>query len=79
MSDPRSLVESLARALVERPEAVEVSEHPDPEGVRFEVRVAPDDVGRLVGRDGRTVRAIRILLDAASDVDRTRYLLDVVG
>ena len=72
-------LESLARELVEEPARVEVFEHPEPGGVRFEVRVAPDDVGRLVGRGGRTVRAIRNLLAAASEIDRTRYFVDVAG
>ncbi len=79
MSDPRSLIESLARELVDDPTRVEVFEHPEPGGVRFELRVAPEDVGRLVGRGGRTVRAIRNLLSTASEIDRTRYFVDVAG
>lgn len=79
MSDPRSLVENVAKGLVERPEAVEVFEHPEAGGVRFEVHVAPEDVGRIVGREGRTIRALRTLLATASEIDRTRYVVDVVG
>jgi predicted RNA-binding protein YlqC (UPF0109 family) len=79
VSDPRTLIESLCRGLVEQPDEVEVFEHPESGGVRFEVRVAAEDIGRVVGREGRTVRAIRSLLQTASEIDRTRYLLDVSG
>ena len=78
MSDPRTLIENLARELVEHRDQVQVSELPDSSGVRFEIRVAQEDIGRLVGRDGRTVRAIRTLLATASEIDRTRYFVDIV-
>ena len=78
MSDPRTLIENLCRELVDRPDEVQVSEHPDARGVRFEVRVAKDDIGRLVGREGRTVRALRTLLATASEIDRTRYYVEIL-
>lgn len=78
MADPRSLVERLARRLVDDPAAVSVSEHPEGSGVVFELTVGPGDVGRVIGRDGRTVRALRLLLSAAGEVDRTRYSLEVI-
>lgn len=56
----------LARSLVEEPDRVEVSGTEDGSRVDLELTVAPDDVGRVIGRQGRTIRAIRTVVKAAS-------------
>lgn len=56
------LVLYLARALVDKPELVELRTSDADGGKLFELKVAPDDVGKVIGRDGRTVNAIRSLL-----------------
>jgi predicted RNA-binding protein YlqC (UPF0109 family) len=56
----------LARALVDEPERVEVSSIESDSRVDLELRVAPDDMGRVIGRQGRTIRAIRSVVKAAS-------------
>ena len=56
----------LARSLVEEPDQVEVSATEDGTRVDLELTVAPDDVGRVIGRQGRTIRAIRTVVKAAS-------------
>jgi predicted RNA-binding protein YlqC (UPF0109 family) len=56
----------LARALVDEPERVEVSGIESDSRVDLELRVAPDDMGRVIGRQGRTIRAIRSVVKAAS-------------
>lgn len=72
------LVEYVAKALVEDPEAVEVEmvRDTDSECV-IELRVAPDDRGRVIGKNGRTAHALRVLLDAASPEHLT-VSLDIV-
>jgi predicted RNA-binding protein YlqC (UPF0109 family) len=55
----RELLEYLAREIVDDPDAVEVSERTDERGVLFTLRVAQDDMGKVIGRGGRTARAIR--------------------
>ena len=55
----RDVVVYLARALVDDPDRVTVEELPTGRGVTYEVRTAPDDVGKLIGRGGRTVKALR--------------------
>ena len=62
----KELIEYIARALVDQPEAVELRSTPSPEGVLYELKVAPDDVGKVIGRDGRTVNALRALVTAAA-------------
>jgi predicted RNA-binding protein YlqC (UPF0109 family) len=62
----KDLIEYIARALVDRPEVVELKITPSPEGMLYELKVAPDDVGKIIGRDGRTVNAWRALVTAAA-------------
>jgi uncharacterized protein len=75
----KDLVEFLACALVDDPEAVEVDSFEEDDGTLvFEVRVAEDDVGKVIGRSGRTVNALRTVVRAASVREGRRVLVDVV-
>ena len=67
----RALVEMIARALVDRPEAVAVRETREDGETVIELRVAPEDVGKVIGRQGRTARALRTIV-AASGPGRGR-------
>ena len=62
----REVVVYLARALVDEPERVTVEELPGARGVTYEVRTAPEDVGKLIGRGGRTVKALRRVVKATA-------------
>lgn len=66
MTRLENLLLVLARALVDEPERVEVSGIESDSRVDLELRVAPDDMGRVIGRQGRTIRAIRSVVKAAS-------------
>lgn len=66
MSRLEDLLGFLARSVVEEPEAVEVSATEDDSRVDLELRVAEDDMGRVIGRRGRTIKAIRTVVKAAS-------------
>ncbi len=66
MAQLKNLLLVLARALVDEPERVEVSSIESDSRVDLELRVAPDDMGRVIGRQGRTIRAIRSVVKAAS-------------
>ena len=75
----RDLVEYLAKALVDRPDEVNVEEFEEDDGtVVFEVTVADDDVGKVIGRNGRTVNALRTVIRAAAVRENRRVLVDVV-
>ena len=60
----RDLLEFIARELVDEPDAVRVEEVKDDRGVLLTLRVAPDDMGKVIGRGGRTARAIRSVVKA---------------
>ena len=70
----KSLVELVARALVDDPNAVEVQVVDGPQAATIEVRVAAADVGKLIGRGGRVIKAIRTLARAASTGSGKRAL-----
>jgi uncharacterized protein len=74
----RETVEIIVKALVDDAEAVEVREVERKDALLIEVRVAEADMGKLIGRQGRTVRALRSLLHAAGMKQNRRYLLDIL-
>jgi len=74
-----SLLAYLARALVDDPDQVEVESFEEDDGtVVLELRVAEDDAGKVIGRGGRTVSALRTLVKAASVKQNRRVLVDVI-
>lgn len=75
----RETVEMIVKALVDEHEAVDVREvERTGSTVLIEVRVSPSDMGKVIGRQGRTIRALRALLHAASMKANRRYVLEVV-
>ena len=75
----REAVELLVKRLVDDADAVDVREvERDRSTVIIEVRVAPPDMGKVIGRQGRTVRALRSLLHAASLKHGRRFILEIV-
>jgi uncharacterized protein len=74
----RETVEMIVKALVDDTEAVEVRESERKDALVIEIRVAQSDMGKLIGRQGRTVRALRSLVHAASIKQNRRYILDIV-
>ncbi|MCU1438100.1 MAG: hypothetical protein JWP66_1187 [Naasia sp.] len=69
-------LEHLVKGIVDNPDQVTVSERSTPRGELLEVRVHPDDLGRVIGRSGRTAKALRTLVAALADGRRVR--VDVV-
>ena len=77
MADLKGLIETVARALSDHPEAVSVRESQRRGMTVFELHVAPGDLGRVIGRQGRTAAAIRLLLSSAAELDNKRATLDI--
>lgn len=74
----RVVLEHLTRTLVDDPDSVVVEVSEGRSGLRFSVHVAPGDMGRVIGRKGRTAQAIRTLVRAAAAVDGTEASVDIV-
>ena len=75
----KELIEYLASALAERPEEVRVTESRDEKGPLLLLTAAPEDQSRLIGKEGRTIRAMRSLLAAAAAKTGERYILKIAG
>ena len=73
----KALVELVTRALVDHPEAVEVRQMDDARATVIEVFVSPDDVGKVIGRGGRVIKAIRTLARAAATQSGKRVTVEI--
>lgn len=72
------ILEQIARALVDHPDQVKVSLLEDGRIVTLELRVSPDDVGKVIGKQGRIVKAIRTVVNAAAIKENKRVQVEVV-
>ena len=75
----RELLEYLAREIVDEPDAVEVTETEDDRGLLLSLRVAPEDMGKVIGRGGRTARALRSVIRAAGTRKGVHAAVEIVG
>jgi hypothetical protein len=78
MIEVDELVREIARALVDEPASVEVESENREENTVLKLRVAPQDVGKVIGKQGRTARSVRTILGAVSMKLRHRYTLDIL-
>jgi predicted RNA-binding protein YlqC (UPF0109 family) len=74
----KDLIKYIAQALVDDPEAVEVSEVEGEQTSVIELKVAKDDLGKIIGKQGRTARALRTILGAASAKIKKRSVLEII-
>ena len=78
VTDMRSLILEITRALVDEPEAVQVDVYPDTGATVLRLRVSARDLGKVIGKQGRTARSLRTILGAASMKLKHRFALDIV-
>jgi uncharacterized protein len=74
----KDLVEYVAKALVDHPDQVSVETVDDPTTTTVRLKVAPADLGRVIGKQGRTARAIRTLLHATAARSKRRAMLEIL-
>ncbi len=74
----KELIEYIAKALVDDPEQVEVSEVVGDQTSVLELKVAKDDLGKVIGKQGRSARAMRTILSAASTKLKKRTVLEII-
>lgn len=78
-ADTATLIDYLIRSLVDDPDAVTITRTETSGGELFEISVAPDDVGKVIGRSGRIVKALRTLMRAAGSVDGRNVDIEILG
>ena len=74
----KDLIIRIAKALVDHPEQVEVLEVEGEQILVLELKVAKEDIGKIIGKQGRTARAIRTILSAASGKTKKRTVLEII-
>ena len=78
MSAMRDLLEEIAKALVDNPEDVTVTALEGSQATVLELKVAKEDLGKVIGKQGRTARSIRTILSAASAKIKKRAVLEII-
>ena len=74
----KELVDYIAKSLVDRPDEVQVTEVGGEQTIVYELRVAKEDLGKVIGKQGRTARAMRTILGAASTKLKKRSVLEIL-
>ena len=74
----KELIELISKKLVEHPEDVQVRVIESDAGQTYELRVHPDDMGRVIGKNGRVAKAVRTLLSSAAAKQQVRATLEIV-
>lgn len=74
----RELVEIIARSLVDNPDAVHVNEVAGEQSVILELKVAPEDMGKVIGKQGRIAKAIRTVVKAAATKENKRVVVEII-
>jgi predicted RNA-binding protein YlqC (UPF0109 family) len=78
-ADSEAVVRYLVESLVDAPESVEITVTEEAETIRFEIALDPEDVGKVIGRGGRIIKAIRTLARAAGSTEGRMVDVEVVG
>jgi predicted RNA-binding protein YlqC (UPF0109 family) len=76
--DMRALIEQIAKALVDEPDQVSVNQIDAAQDTVLELKVAPNDLGKVIGKQGRTARAMRNLLSATGIKFHKRFTLEIL-
>ena len=74
----KELVEVIAKALVDNPDEVVVTEKNDGRNITVELHVAPSDMGKVIGKQGRIAKAIRTVVKAASSTGKKKVVVDIL-
>jgi uncharacterized protein len=74
----RELVEVIARSLVDNPNSVQVNEITGEQSVILELRVAPEDMGKVIGKQGRIAKAIRTVVKASATKENKRVVVEII-
>jgi len=74
----KELIELIIKGIVDNPDKVEINEIIGEKSSIFEVRVDPNDIGKVIGRQGRNIKSIRTIVNAAAQKDNKRVIIEIV-
>ncbi len=74
----RELIELIIKGIVDNPDKVEINEIIGEKSSIYEVRVGSDDIGKVIGRQGRNIKSIRTIVNAAAQKDDKRVVIEIV-
>ena len=74
----KELIELIIKGIVDNPDKVEINEIIGEKSSIFEIRVDPDDIGKVIGRQGRNIKSIRTIVNAAAQKDNKRVIIEIV-
>lgn len=74
-----NFIETLVKALVDEPEQVNIVERPQDEATTYEVRVAPNDLGKVIGKQGRIANALRTVAKAAAMKNKRKVYVEIIA
>ena len=74
----KELLENIAKSLVDNPDEVSVTEVEDDDSLILELRVAEDDMGKVIGKQGRIAKAIRVVMKAAAIKEKKKVVVEIV-
>ena len=74
----KELLENIAKSLVDNPSNVEVTETSDEKTITLELRVDPDDMGKVIGKQGKIAKAIRTVAKAAAHKENKRVVVEII-
>lgn len=74
----KELIELMIKGIVENPDKVEINQIVGEKTSVFEIKADPDDIGKIIGKQGRNIKSIRTIINAASQRDNKRVIIEIV-
>jgi uncharacterized protein len=75
----KELIELIIKGIVDKPDKIEISQVVGEKTLIFEVKVDPNDIGKVIGRQGRNIKSIRTIINAAAQKDNKRVIIEIVN
>jgi predicted RNA-binding protein YlqC (UPF0109 family) len=75
----KELIELIIKGIVDKPDEIEISQVVGEKTLIFEIKVDPNDIGKVIGRQGRNIKSIRTIINAAAQKDNKRVIIEIVN
>jgi len=75
----KELIELIIKGIVDKPDKIEIIQVVGEKTLIFEVKVDPDDLGKVIGRQGRNIKSIRTIINAAAQKDNKRVIIEIIN